>query len=298
VKLLRLNIRFKAIKEVALEFQYSIKLLCEILNVNRSSYYSWLKKTITDREIENEKIKEEIAKLHEKVDGIYGYRRMTMNLNRIFDKKINQKRIYRLMKHEMNISSVIRRKKDRVKKSSAEYASENILNREFSADFPKQKILTDITEFKYGKDSKVYLCATFDLFDNSIVSYSMSDRADTQLVLQVLGNTYKQDNNKEMLLHSDRGSQFTSKDYVAALKEAGITHSMSRAGKCIDNGPMEGFFGILKTERYYLKKYQDYEELEEDIHSYMKFYNEDRLQKKLGELSPLEFRNQYIEKCR
>lgn len=200
------------------------------------------------------------------------------------------------MKYEINISSVIRRKGKRIRKSSAEYTSENILGRKFSADSPKKKILTDITELKYGQNSKVYLCATFDLFDNSILSYSMSEKADTKLVLEVLRNTYKTGDNFSTILHSDRGAQFTSLEYKNALKEVGITHSMSRAGKCIDNGPMEGFFGILKSERYHLKKYLDYEELENDIHSYMKFYNEKRLQKKLGERSPLEFRNYYIEK--
>lgn len=151
---------------------------------------------------------------------------------------------------ELGIHSIIRRKKKRYIKSSAEYKVENILNREFHSNKPKQKVLTDITEFKYG-NSKIYMCATFDLFDKSILSYELSDRANTDLVIKTLKNSYNEAIGLERLLHSDRGSQFTSSEYRKALKELGITHSMSRVGKCIDNGPMEGFFGNIKCEKYY-----------------------------------------------
>lgn len=213
-----------------------------------------------------------------------------MNINDRLNKNYNLKRIYRLMK-ELGIHSIIRRKKKRYIKSSAEYKVENILNREFHSNKPKQKVLTDITEFKYG-NSKIYMCATFDLFDKSILSYELSDRANTDLVIKTLKNSYNKAIDLERLLHSDRGSQFTSLEYKKALKELGITHSMSRVGKCIDNGPMEGFFGNIKCEKYYLKKYKKLSELEKDIHDYIKFYNNERLQKNLGNLSPLKYREQ------
>lgn len=152
------------------------------------------------------------------------------------------------MKEELKISSRIRRKKRKCIKSSAEYKVENILNREFTVQKPLEKVLTDITEFKYGDGKKVY-----------------------------------KRSNKERILHSDRGCQFTSYEYKRELERQGIAHSMSKVGKCIDNGPMEGFLGSLKVEKYYLKKYEKKEELEEDISSYVRFYNEERLQKNLGE---------------
>lgn len=224
-------------------------------------------------------------------DKIYGYRRMTMNVNSEMKKQYNIKRIYRLMKTELKIASVIRKKKKKYTKSTAEYKAENILSREFSANAPQVKVLTDITEFKYQGDKKIYMCATFDLYDKSILAYSLSDKANTELVLKTLIESYDGIPPKNSLLHSDRGCQFTSLEFKEKLEELGIKHSMSRVGKCIDNGPMEGFFGNIKSEKYHLKKYSTLEELEKDIHEYIKFYNETRLQKNLGNMSPLQYRN-------
>lgn len=166
----------------------------------------------------------------------------------------------------------------------------NIKVGEFMAENPQQKVLTDITEFKYGKDKKIYLCATLDLYDRSILSYSFSNKADTKLVLEVLNNSFDSNLTTKRILHSDRGSQFRSLEYKSALEKLNITHSMSRVGKCIDNGPMEGLFGNIKVEKYYLKKYKTLSELEKDISEYIKFYNEERLQKNLGNRSPIEYR--------
>ena len=215
---------------------------------------------------------------------------MTMNINYQMKKKYNYKRIYRLMKHELKICSIIRKKKKKYIKSSAEYKAENILNREFTALAPQSKVLTDITEFKYGNDKKIYLCASLDLYDKSILSFSLSDKANTELVLKVLRNSFTSKKKERRILHSDRGKQFTSLEYKEALEELGITHSMSRVGKCIDNGPMEGFFGNIKAEKYYLKKYNNLRDLEEDIRDYIRFYNEERLQRNLGNRSPYGYR--------
>ncbi|MGL5230793.1 MAG: transposase [Cetobacterium sp.] len=118
------------------------------------------------------------------------------------------------------------------------------MNREFHSDNPQQKVLTDITEFKYG-NNKLYMCATYDLFDKSILSYELSHPANTELVLKILKNSYSGDAVQGALLHSDRG----------------IIHSMSRVGKCIDNGPMKGFFGNIKCEKYYLKKFKQFKSI-------------------------------------
>ena len=236
-----LQLKFLAIKDVASFNNYSIKFLCEILKINRKSYYKWLKRIPSKREKKNEIIKEKILEIHNRVKGIYGSCRMTININRELDKKYNYKRIYRLMKEELKISSRIRRKKRKYIKSSAEYKVENILNREFTAQKPLEKILTDITEFKYGDGKKVYMCTTLDLYDKSILSYSISTKATLELALETLKNSYQEKSREKRILHSDREYQFTSYEYKRELKRLGITHSMSRVGKCIDNGPMEGF---------------------------------------------------------
>ncbi|WP_349290940.1 MULTISPECIES: IS3 family transposase [unclassified Fusobacterium] len=210
-------------KQVALKYNYSIKFLCKILKVNRRTYYKWIARNISDREKENEIIKEKILEIYHSVNKIYGYRRMTMNINYQMKKKYNYKRIYRLMKHELKICYIIRKKK--YIKTSAEYKAENILNREFTALAPQSKVLTDITEFKYGNDKKIYLCATLDLYDKSILSFSLSDKANTELVLKVLRNSFTSEKKERRILHSDRGKQFTSLEYKEALEELGIIHS-------------------------------------------------------------------------
>ncbi len=134
------------------------------------------------------------------------------------------------------------------------------------------------------------MCATLDLHDRSILSYSLSEKPDTKLVLEVLQNSFSKTVSNNTILHTDRGKQFTSSEYKKALENLGITHSMSRVGKCIDNGPMEGFFGTIKVEKYYLNRYNTLEELKNDISEYIRFYNEERLQKNLGNRSPLEYR--------
>ncbi|WP_349291701.1 IS3 family transposase [Fusobacterium sp. DD25] len=212
-------------KQVALKYNYSIKFLCKILKVNRRTYYKWIARNISDREKENEIIKEKILEIYHSVNKIYGYRRMTMNINYQMKKKYNYKRIYRLMKHELKICSIIRKKKKKYIKTSAEYKAENILNREFTALAPQSKVLTDITEFKYGNDKKIYLCATLDLYDKSILSFSLSDKANTELVLKVLRNSFTSEKKERRILHSDRGKQFTSLEYKEALEELGIIHS-------------------------------------------------------------------------
>lgn len=231
----------------------------------------------------------EIIKLYEKVDGIYGYRRVKRNLNKKFGKKFNHKRIYRLMKI-IGLKSVIRRKKKRYVKSTPQHIAENILNREFKAQSPNQKWLTDVTEFKYGNNQKAYLSAILDLYDKSIVAYVLGRSNNNQLVFKTLDKALEFSPGARPLFHSDRGFQYTSKQFKKKLDAAKITQSMSRVGKCIDNGPMEGFFGIIKCEKYYLNSYKTFEELKDAINEYMYFYNNERIQEKLNDQSPMEYR--------
>lgn len=228
--------------------------------------------------------------LHEKVDGIYGYRRMTLHMNRKFDQKLNHKRIYRLMQ-VCEIQSVIRRKRKRYKASTPHHICENLLNREFTAKKPNEKWVTDVTEFKYGQTKKAYLSAILDLCDGSIVSYVFGHSNNNQLVFKTLDRATKQLNEGQFpLIHSDRGYQYTSKGFKKRIQKAEMTHSMSRVGRCIDNGPMESFWGALKTEKYYLNKFETFEELSAAIDEYIHFYNHERLQKGRNGLSPMEYR--------
>ena len=214
-----------------------------------------------------------------------------MNINRKLNRKYNHKRIYRLMKI-LGLKSVIRIKKKRYVRVSAEEIAKNKLNREFTAAKSNEKWLSDVTEFKYGIGKKAYLSAILDLYDNSIVAYEVGHRNDNSLVFKTLDKAIESNPDAKPLFHSDRGYQYTSYGFRQRLEINSMEQSMSRAGKCIDNGPMENFWGILKSERYYLKgKYDSYEELENDIKSYIKFYNNKRLQKRLSSMSPLEYRS-------
>jgi putative transposase len=264
-------------------------LLCEIARIARSSYYKWLHHTPSENEKWNEEILEEIKGLYEKVDGIYGYRRMTMNLSRTLSKPINHKRVYRLMKIT-GIQSVIRRKNKKYKPSTPQHVAENILNRDFKAEKSNEKWLTDVTEMKYGTSQKAYLSAILDLHDGSIVSYVLGTSNNNPLVFKTLDLALEANQGATPLIHSDRGFQYTSPAFKRKIEKAKMVQSMSRVGRCIDNGPMEAFWGTLKCEKYYLNRYSTFEELKKDIEEYIHFYNHERLQKRLNGLSPLEYR--------
>ena len=228
--------------------------------------------------------------LHEKVEGIYGYRRMTINMNRKFKQNINQKRIYRLMKIA-GIQSVIRKKKKCYKHSTPQHVAENVLNREFTAKKPNEKWVTDVTELKYGQSKKAYLSAIRDLYDGSIVSYVLGHSNNNKLVFDTLNQAIAKLNEGEHpLIHSDRGFQYTSNEFKRMIDKVKMTQSMSRVGKCIDNSPMESFWGTLKCEKYYLHNYDTFKELSLAIDEYIYFYNYERYQKRLNGLSPMEYR--------
>lgn len=272
------------------ELGYSISELCKCAEVGRASYYKWVNRTETDRDKENKPILDEIIKLYEEVKGIYGYRRMTLNINKILSSNYNHKRIYRLMK-SVKLTAVIRRKKKRYIQSTPQVTAENILNRKFVATKPNEKWLTDVTEFKLSNGTKAYLSAILDLADNSIVSYVLGKANNNKLVFETLDKAIEINPTAKPLFHSDRGFQYTSKNFKNKLDKIDAVQSMSRVGRCIDNGPMEAFWGTLKVEMYYLQKFSDFEELEQAIIKYIEFYNTKRLQKKLKGMAPTEYRS-------
>lgn len=214
-----------------------------------------------------------------------------MFINRQFKKQYNRKRIRRLM-IKLRLKSFIRQSNGYCTKTSYVNIEDNILNRAFTASQPNQKWVTDITHLHYGLGNKAYLSVIKDLYDGSVVAYQIGHFNNNALVMDTLKAAIEANPDATPLLHSDRGSQYTSKEYRYITTEAGITRSMSRVGKCIDNAPIESFFGHFKCERYELKQYKSYEELVNDIDQYMRFYNEGRYQEKLNNLAPMEYRYQ------
>jgi putative transposase len=271
--------------------KYTIKKICNLIHLNRSAYYKWLKRTPSQSQQVNEQIVEWIKELYEEQNGILGYRQMTIALNREHHTKYNHKRIYRLM-NILHLKSVCRKKKYNYVKSTPEVTAENILNRNFYADKPNEKWLTDVTEFKYyvGTEiKKLYLSAILDLHNKRILAYRISASNNNQLVFDTFDDAVKANPDAHPLFHSDRGFQYTSKNFHAKLESAHMRQSMSRVGHCIDNGPMEGFWGMLKSEMYYLHKFTSAEELITAIEDYITFYNTKRYQKRLHCMTPMEF---------
>lgn len=266
-----------------------------MLKVKRSSYYKWLERKITKNELENHELAHIITEYHDRFNQILGYRRMTSWINKFNHKKYNKKRVRRLMK-QLGIKSIIRRKKSKYIKSKPEITAENLLNRDFHASMPNEKWATDVTEFKViGSTQKVYLSAIIDLYDRSIVSYILNTRNDNNLVFKTYDAAMEKYPNATPLFHSDRGFQYTSKVFRTKLEEARIVQSMSRVGRCIDNGPMEGFWGIIKEEMYALHKFHSMDDLKIAIHEYIDFYNNRRLQSRFHDQTPIEVRNQALQ---
>jgi len=285
--------RYIVIKRLHEEAGFSIVALCSIADIARASYYKWSNRLENDSDRENAMVLEEMIRLYKNVNGIYGYRRMTININRILSKQYNHKRIYRLMK-SINMKSVIRKKKKNYVPSTPLITAENVLSREFHADKPNQKWLTDVTEFKLTNGKKAYLSAILDLGDKSIVSYVLGHSNNNQLVFETFDLAIAANPDAKPLFHSDRGFQYTNRVFKYKLDSISAIQSMSRVSRCIDNGPMEGFWGIIKSEMYYLQKFHTYEELKQAIDEYMEFYNFRRLQKNLKGLTPIEYRNQTL----
>lgn len=263
--------------------------ICKILDLNRSSYYKWLHRSKSARETENEDLVHKLGYLYAEFNGIYGYRRLTDELNARYDTSYNYKRIYRLT-DMVGLKAVILRKRPHYQRSTPEVTAASILDRNFTAENLNEKWLSDVTEFKYGNNEKLYLSAILDLKDKGIVSFAIGRHNNNQLVFDTFDIAVSRYPDAKPIFHSDRGFQYTSKQFKTRLDKAGMTQSMSRVGRCIDNGPIEGFWGIIKCEMYYLGDFKDYDSLTKAIEEYIHFYNFGRRQKKLGKLAPMTYR--------
>lgn len=281
--------KYEVIQQLHSEQGLPVYKLCKIVGVSRAAYYKWKNRTESSKQSDDEKLASLISEIYQRQHGIPGYRQMRLILERRYGIQCNLKRVYRLMQ-VLGLRSKCRKKRcRRRKKTLADYIEGNVLNREFTACRQNEKWLTDITELKYKGGHKAYLCAILDLYGRKIVSFSLSRKNDTALVLRTFEQALQLHPGATPLLHSDRGSQYTSHAFCEKMKQAGIRQSMSRPGKCLDNAPMEGFWGILKSEMYYLCHFDEYDQLCEAVAAYIHFYNCERYQKRLDCMTPSEF---------
>lgn len=247
--------------------------------------------------MENEAIAEKVEQIH-MTSPDKGYRRINDELRHDHGIHVNDKRILRICRAR-NIKSTIKYNSHSCTRSAKnpQYIAENLLNRQFYADKPNEKWLTDVTEFKWytGLEThRLYLSAILDLYDRRIVSHVISERNDNSLVFRTFDEAVKDNPDAHPLFHSDRGFQYTNRAFHHKLEKAGMVQSMSRVAHCIDNGPMEGFWGILKRERYYGKRFSSKNELINMIDNYICYYNTHRVQRNLGVLTPMEKHNLYL----
>lgn len=289
-------VKYRVIKELREEKNYPIEKLCQKLNVSRSCYYRWLTAPKSKNEKFNEDIAEKLKVIHDE-DPSCGYRRLSDELYSRYDIEINDKRALRICRM-IGLQSEIKWRPASCTRSAngPQQIRENILNRDFKANAPNEKWVTDVTEFKYYKGievHKIYLSAVLDLCDKRVVGFRISNRNDNELVESTFKICFEESPNMKGLIHTDRGYQYTSGMFAEMIDKHEMTHSMSRVGKCIDNGPIEGFWGILKREMYYNKKYFDREKLIEDIEGYIEYYNNKRVQRKLNRMSPANYSKKF-----
>lgn len=268
--------------------RYSITEMCQFFGVSRSGYYDYVKRL--NQPAHDATLAEIIRKQQEACDKTYGYRRMWKWLKRVRKIHRNPKTILRIMK-KYDLLSEIRRQRKWRQMSTQLHKYDNLLNREFHADQPNHKWVTDISYIR-TRQGVLYLSIIRDLFDNSIIAYKTGTTQTVNLVLDTIRLAMQKEKKvaEELQLHSDQGSQYTSQAYFDLTKGYGITPSMSRRGNCYDNAMAENFFSILKTECIYRHHPATYDEARMLIDNYIYFYNNQRIQLKTG-VAPLTQRH-------
>jgi len=269
--------------------KYSVSAMCRFFEVSRSGYYDFMKKI--DQPDKDTSLAEQITLCQERCGKTYGYRRIHIWLGKRGIHR-NPKTVLRVMK-KYNLLSEIRRHRRWKKMGEHAHKYENLLNRNFSADRPNSKWVTDISYIHTG-EGVLYLSMIRDLFDNSIVAYKMGTEQTVNLVLDTIRLAVKKEKKEiaaELQLHSDQGLQYTSHGYFTLTQEYGITPSMSRRGNCYDNAMAENFFSILKSECVSRCKLDTLDKARSFIDQYIHFYNHERIQVKTC-LTPFEKRSQ------
>lgn len=291
---LRYESKYLTIKHFHETKGWIIEWMCSQLEISRAAYYKWMHREIPLEEEENVKLAGLITEYDERFHHILGYRRMTSWINHFNHTNYGKNRVHRIMK-KLGIHSVIRKQKKKYNSSTPETTAENKLNRDFYATAPNQKWSTDVTEFKVpGEKKKLYLSMILDLYDRYPVSYVISNRNDNKLVFKTFDKAISENPGAKPVFHSDRGYQYTGRVFQGKLKEQQMEPSMSRVGHCIDNGPTEGLWGIIKSEMYQMYEITDESSLRRAIKGYIKFYSEERPQDRYHCKTPLEVRTEAL----
>jgi len=280
--------------------EFKIEKMADVLGVSRGGYYEFIERKPSKRALENEVLVEEIKKTHKNSRGLYGSPRLHAELRKQ-GQKCSRKRVSKLMKQE-KIQARMRKKWKKTTQPSkkAMEIAPNHLDQQFTVNEPNKVWVSDIT-YVWTAEGWLYVAVVLDLFSRRVVGLSMGDRLETELVTRALKQAlYRRLINGELMHHSDRGCQYTSKEFRDLTLSHGIRLSMSAKGHCYDNAVAESFFHTMKTEHIYLTHYRTREEAKTSIFEYIEvFYNRLRLHSTLGYMSPLEFekarKNQNVE---
>ncbi|MFC6478330.1 IS3 family transposase [Pseudomonas asuensis] len=285
-----LSAREKTQLVIGLRQNYPLAALLKATDLARSTFYYQSKALAAADKYAD--LKSTIKTLFERHKGRYGYRRITAAL-RNQGTAVNHKTIQRLMGILALKSSVRRRNKYRAYRGATSRTTPNQLNRNFSAERPNERWVTDITEFNVG-GQKLYLSPILDLYNREIVAYELARRPVFDMVRDMMGKAFKRLRRDEApLLHSDQGWHYQMPAFGRLLERRGLTQSMSRRGNCLDNAAMESFFAVLKSELYYREAFNSVAQLESTLRGYIRYYNHDRLKLSLYGLSPVQFRLKY-----
>lgn len=263
-----------------------------MVGIPESSYHYHVK--MMKKENPDQALEELIQSIFDEHNGNYGYRRIYLELKNNQGYKVNHKKVQRIMKKLGLKGNKYRRKTRKYSsyKGTVGKVAKNRINRRFYTNVPQQKLTTDITEFKCAEGVKLYLNPIMDMFNGEILSFGISKRPNLALVMEPLKETLEivKDAKYRTTIHSDQGWHYQHRKWVATLKEKRIFQSMSRKGNCIDNSPMENFFGLLKQEMYHGESMCSYEELKSKIEKHIHYYNNKRIKQKLAGMSPVQYR--------
>ena len=266
-------------------------ILLQISGLAKAVYYYTLSKK--DKDDKNKEIIDKIKEIFINNKERYGYRRITLEL-RNQGYNVNHKKVYRIM-IKLGLKPLKRNKRKYSSyKGTVGKIADNLIERDFNAEKPNQKWYTDVTEFNL-RGEKCYLSPILDGFNGEVISYNTSKSPNLEQINDMLNKAFDKNNNLEgLIFHSDQGWQYQHKSYQQRLKNNGIKQSMSRKGNSMDNGMMENFFGILKTEMFYDQEdnYETLDDLIKAIDDYIYYYNYDRIKVKLKGLSPVNYRLQ------
>lgn len=273
-----------------LQSTLNLKTLLQVAELPRSTfYYHTSKQHQADPLVSlNTKIKA----IYHQHKGRYGYRRITAELRNLGE-CINHKKVQRLMQL-VGLKSVVRVKKYRSYRGHEGRIAPNVLQRDFESEQPNKKWVTDITEFNVAGE-KLYLSPVMDLFNREIIAYEMQSRPVLSLVIAMMNRAKtKLKPNEKPVVHSDQGWHYQHPSYQTLLRDNSLVQSMSRKGNCLDNAAMESFFGLLKSELFYLQKWKSVDALKKAIDEYINYYNNERIKLKLKGLSPINYRTQSL----